>query len=211
MQFVTKLLYSYVESLKRNKKKLQYTLEFCLLSFIIRGGVMKCLTSSAIPQIFQALKKWRHSCNRTGDHVVCNPLLGCQSKAISVSCSKHAHQWNWIGEHRERERRGREPSVLWEFMVSTWTVFKYPPSSSQNLKESLFPHSLFSQNCFQIGKRCMTLGGFLPFSGLMLDQLLQHWSTPKILNVRRYKPIQLNFQWSHVFLKAFIKYNYYAQ
>lgn len=54
------------------------------------------------------------------------PCLARSLKQLLSPNSKYAHQWNWISEHREREWRRREPSMLWEFMVSTHRLFQVP-------------------------------------------------------------------------------------
>lgn len=47
------------------------------------------------------------------------PCLAISLKQLLSLNSKHAHQRNRVSEHRECEWRRREPSMLWELMVST--------------------------------------------------------------------------------------------
>lgn len=125
----------------KEAEKLQCTLEFCVLSFTIRGGLMKCLNfichSSDLLSSHPTCKKRRRSRRRTEDGALCSALLGRASKAVFVSQQRACppvkpSQWTqrmWVG----KERAQPAAAVYGEYKG----CFENPPSSSPNWKESL--------------------------------------------------------------------------
>lgn len=147
---------------KQQQKKPPFSLEFRVLPFGERGGLMKRLTSSTTPQMVQAL-------SRAGGPLAMGeemPAVPCPAWGwLWGSCVSPqracppARPSRWTRRTSAGKGRARRAAgACGECTAGSWAPTQQL-RTSQPFKGSFFPHCLFSQKCLEVARLCAAHAG----------------------------------------------------